>query len=128
MSPESLPIEIKDPINELSELLSLAEKAECDLLLDDEGKKRQAIRILSWMDFDDFEPIERNEIYTSQIHRLWLIALNYLSSYIRFAKNKKTILRASNFTHLFNTYEKIRYPNCMIVLQPRLEVFNTIEA
>lgn len=128
MNPKLSLTEYEDSNNELRELLFLAEKAERDLLLDDEGKKRQAIRILCWTDFDGIKSIESDEIDTSLIHRMWLIALNYLGSYLRFAKNNKTITRAPNFRHLFNTYEKIRHPNCMIILQPRLEVFNTIEA
>lgn len=129
-----LTIDDQDSINELRELIHLADKAEQDLLQRGDGLRIRAISILSWLDFDDDPIIENDDpslenkkkivLYQNQT---WLKAMNYLSSYLRFEKSEKSVLPASNLKHLFNIYEKIRHPNCMIALQPKLENFNTIE-
>lgn len=81
----------------------------------------KALRILSWDDLEDeSEPVEANQ--------KWLKALQSARSYLHLNFPSFDTSLLSKLKQTLTEYAEIRYPNLLVVIQPKLQLLNTIEA
>jgi hypothetical protein len=128
MNPEISRIEDEARMQELRELFALLEEKELhhNVSFDEEihsidGAFGRSLRILSWDDFEsDSDPVD--------IHQMWLKALQHVMSYLRSALPSEDTSLLSKFKQTLTRYAEIKYPNLLVVIQPKLQLINTIEA
>ena len=81
----------------------------------------RALRVLSWDDLgNDPEPVEA--------HKKWLKALQCAMFYLRLNLPSFDTSLLSKLKQTLTKYAEIRYPNLLVVIQPKLQLLNTIEA
>ncbi|MDI9703054.1 hypothetical protein QM277_06930 [Acinetobacter baumannii] len=110
-----------------------------------EAKLGKALRILSWSDFEDLdvcpglealeeqEPSGRIATYnqcadSTEQHRKWLKAFRSAMPYLA---KMLLVTDASLLIRLRSTldrYVEISYPNLLVMIQPKLQTLNSIEA
>lgn len=124
MNPERSRIEDEARMQELRELFALLEERAMprDTSFDEESHSiERAFRILSWDDFEsDSDPVDN--------HQMWLKALQYVMSYLRLALPSEDTSLLSKFKQTLTKYTEIKYPNLLVVIQPKLQLINSIEA
>lgn len=79
----------------------------------------RTLRVLSWADLGN-EPVTDN--------KKWLNALQRAMSYLRVNLPSFDTSLLSKLKHTLMRYAEIRYPNFLVVIQPKLQLLNTIEA
>lgn len=124
MNPELSRIKDEARMQELRELFALLEERAMlrDTSFDEENHSiERAFRILSWDDFEsDSDPVD--------IHQMWLKALQYVMSYLRLTLPSEDTSLLSKFKQTLTKYMEIKYPNLLVVIQPKLQLINSIEA
>jgi hypothetical protein len=81
----------------------------------------RTLRVLSWDDLgSEPEPVEAN--------KKWLKALQSAMSYLRLNSSSFDTSLISKLKQTLTKYAEIRYPNFLVVIQPKLQLLNSIEA
>lgn len=124
MNPKLSRIEDETRMQELRELFALLEERAIprDTSFDEENHSiERAFRILSWDDFEsDSDPVD--------IHQMWLKALQHVISYLRLTLPSEDTSLLSKFKQTLTKYTEIKYPNLLVVIHPKLQLINSIEA
>jgi hypothetical protein len=130
MNPQLSRIEDEARMHELRELFALLEEKELHttsfnekLHSIDEALGR-ALSVLSWDDFED----DSQAVAIVVIHRKWLRVLRYAMPYLRSALSPEDTSLLSKLKQTLTKYAEIKHPNHLIVIQPKLQLINTIEA
>lgn len=133
MNPEISRIEDEARMQELRELFALLEEKELHTASHDEEfhSVRRALSVLSWCDFEENDRVSNSVPAPTfvRVHQIWLKALHYVMSYLRLLllpSEDASLL--SKFKQVLMKYKDIKYPNLLIVIQPKLQLINTIEA
>lgn len=121
-------------MQELKRLFDLMDKQE----LEQQAlgvKLDRALRILSWDDFEDIEVCPglaelkgQQPTDTIEQHRKWLKAFRSAMPYLA---KMLLVTDASLLIRLRSTldrYAEISYPNLLVMIQPKLQTLNSIEA
>ncbi|MBD8353622.1 hypothetical protein KWE70_18830 [Acinetobacter pittii] len=129
MNPQLSRIEDEARMHELRELFALLEEKNLHTTSSNEKAHsinetlERALSILSWDDFED-----DTQAIAVVIHRNWLKVLQYVMPYLRSVLSPKDISLLSKLKQALTKYAEIKHPNHLVVIQPKLQLINTIEA
>ena len=98
-------------------------------------KLERALRILSWDDFTDIDVCPglaelevQQPIETIKQHRKWLKAFRSAMPYLAKVLPVNDASLLIRLRSILDRYAEISYPNLLIVIQPKLQTLNAIEA
>jgi hypothetical protein len=107
-----------------------------------EAELEEALSILSWSKFEDLDvcpgldDLERGhyrqsyyiDIYRIAEHRTWLSALRSAMSSLTKTQLVPDSSLLINLRSTLSRYAEISYPNLLVMIQPKLQTLNSIEA